>query len=105
MTPEVVALPQELTVEQALRTVREKGTDAETVYTLPVVDAGRRLTGIVELRELVLNPPDMMVADLVVTELTTAYATGPAEDAARLMVETNDMNLPVVDSEGFWSGC
>jgi magnesium transporter len=100
MTPEVVALPQELTVEQALRTVREKGADAETVYTLPVVDAGRRLTGIVELRELVLNPPDMMVADLVVTEPATAYATDPAEGAARLMVETNDMNLPVVDSEG-----
>ncbi|GAA1805435.1 magnesium transporter [Actinomadura chokoriensis] len=100
MTPEVVALPQELTVERALRTVREKGPDAETVYTLPVVDAGRRLTGVVELRELVLNPPDRMVADLVVTEPATAYATDPAEDAARLMVETNDMNLPVVDSEG-----
>ncbi|MEU8802035.1 magnesium transporter [Spirillospora sp. NPDC048819] len=100
MTPEVVALPQELTVEQALRTVREEGANAETVYTLPVVDAGRRLTGIVELRELVLNPPDMMVADLVVTEPATAYATDPAEDAARLMTETNDMNLPVVDGDG-----
>lgn len=100
MTPEVVALPQDLTVGQALETVREKGADAETVYTLPVVDAGRRLTGVVELRELVLNPPDMMVADLVVSEPTTVYATEPAEEAARLMGETNDLNLPVVDSEG-----
>ncbi|WP_326699073.1 magnesium transporter [Streptomyces sp. NBC_01754] len=99
MTPEVVALPQDLTVEQALRTVRLKGADAETVYTLPVVDAGRRLTGIVELRELVLNPPDMMMSELVVTEPTSAYATGSAEQAARLMRETNDLNLPVVDSE------
>ncbi|WP_031089324.1 magnesium transporter [Streptomyces sp. NRRL WC-3549] len=99
MTPEVVALPQDLTVEQALRTVRAKGADAETVYTLPVVDSGRRLTGIVELRELVLNPPDMMMSELVVTEPTSAYATGSAEQAARLMRETNDLNLPVVDSE------
>lgn len=100
MTPEVVALPQDLTVEQALRTVRAKGADAETVYTLPVVDAGRRLAGIVELRELVLNAPETMISELVVTEPTSAYATDSAESAARLMRETNDLNLPVVDSEG-----
>lgn len=99
MTPEVVALPQDLTVEQALHTVRAKGADAETVYTLPVVDHGRRLTGIVELRELVLSPPETMVSDLVATEATSAMATDSAELAARLMRETNDLNLPVVDSE------
>ncbi|WP_053913213.1 magnesium transporter [Streptomyces sp. TP-A0875] len=100
MTPETVALPQDLTVEQALRTVRRKGADAETVYTLPVVDSGRRLTGIVELRELVLNELDTPVSDLVVTEPAYAWATDSAEAAARLMRETNDLNLPVVDSEG-----
>ncbi|MEU8706690.1 magnesium transporter [Streptomyces sp. NPDC048565] len=99
MTPEVVALPQDLTVEHALRTVRAKGADAETVYTLPVVDSGRRLTGIVELRELVLNAPDALISHLVVTEPASAYATDSAESAARLMRETNDLNLPVVDSE------
>ncbi|MEW2068892.1 magnesium transporter [Streptomyces sp. NPDC007346] len=99
MSPEVVALPQNLTVEQALRTVRAKGADAETVYTLPVVDSGRRLTGVVELRELVLNRPETMVSALVVTEPTFTYATESAERAARLMRETNDLNLPVVDSE------
>ncbi|MEU3226225.1 magnesium transporter [Streptomyces sp. NPDC006976] len=99
MTPEVMALSRVLTVEQALRTVREKGAEAETVYTLPVVDSGRRLTGVVELRELVLNAPGTMVSELVVTEPASAYATDSAEAAARLMRETNDFNLPVVDSE------
>lgn len=99
MTPEVVALPQDLTVEQALRTVRAKGGHAETVYTLPVVDHSRRLTGVVELRELVLSAPESMVSALIVTEPSYAYATDTAEHAARLMRDTNDMNLPVVDSE------
>ncbi|MGA6206545.1 magnesium transporter [Nocardia testacea] len=99
MTPEVVAIPGTLTVADALRTVRLKGGNAETVYTLPVVDAGRRLQGIVELRELVLTGPDTMVADLVVTEPAFVRATDSAEKAARLMRETNDINLPVVDSE------
>ncbi|MDI3419367.1 magnesium transporter [Streptomyces luteolus] len=99
MTPEVVALGQDLTVGQALGVVLAEGNEAETVYTLPVVDHTRRLTGIVELRELVLNPPETLVSDLVVTEPAYAYATDSAEQAARLMRETNDLNLPVVDSE------
>ncbi|GAB2807140.1 magnesium transporter [Streptomyces daliensis] len=99
MTPETVSLNQDLTVEQALERVRARGEHAETVYTLPVVDDGRRLTGIVELRELVLSPPDRTVADLVVTEAPRAHATDPAEDASRLMRETNVLDLPVVDSE------
>ncbi|WP_330229197.1 magnesium transporter [Nocardia sp. NBC_00508] len=99
MTPEVVALPRALTVAEALGMVRAKGGNAETVYTLPVVDAGRRLTGIVELRELVLSEPGAMVSELVVTEPAFARATDSAEKAARLMRETNDINLPVVDSE------
>ncbi|WP_103503372.1 MULTISPECIES: magnesium transporter [unclassified Streptomyces] len=99
MTPETVALQQNLTVNQALEVVRRRGAKAETIYTLPVVDAGRRLTGIVQLRELVLSDPEAMVSDLVVTEPPSARATEPAEDAARLMRETNVLDLPVVDSE------
>ncbi|MEU9224273.1 magnesium transporter [Streptomyces massasporeus] len=99
MTPEVVALDQHLTVQQALELVRSKGADAETVYTLPVVDAGRRLTGVVELRELVLSPPGIDVLDLVVPDVPRAHAADPAEGAARLMRETNTLDLPVVDSE------
>ncbi|WP_240505026.1 magnesium transporter [Nocardia mangyaensis] len=99
MTPEVVALPGNLTVAQALAWVRVKGGTAETVYTLPVVDRGRRLTGIVELRELVLHAPEAMVSELVVTEPPFARATDSAEKAARLMSSTNDINLVVVDSE------
>ncbi|MGW4633295.1 magnesium transporter [Nocardia sp. NPDC004415] len=99
MTPEVVALPGNLTVAQALTWVRAKGGNAETVYTLPVVDRGRRLTGIVELRELVLHAPEAMVSELVVTEPAFVRATDSAEKAARLMSSTNDINLVVVDSE------
>ncbi|MBB0243535.1 magnesium transporter [Streptomyces alkaliphilus] len=99
MTPETVALQQNLTVAEALEVVRRRGARAETIYTLPVVDTGRRLTGIVELRELVLGDPNAQVSQLVETEPQRARATDPAEQAARLMRETNVLNLPVVDSE------
>lgn len=99
MTPETVALPIGLTAEEALGVVRRKGPDAETVYTLAVVDATRRLAGVVDLRTLVLSPPERPVAELVDLDVPRVRATDPAEDAARLMVETNVLDLPVVDSE------
>ena len=99
MTPQTVPLNHHLTVHEALARVRARGAEAETVYTLPVVDSGRRLTGIVELRELVLSPPERQVAELVRTTAPRAHATDPAEHAARLMRETNALDLPVVDSE------
>ncbi|MBA0049824.1 magnesium transporter [Streptomyces sp. AJS327] len=100
MTPELVPLHEGQTVQQALQRVRARGAEAETVYTLPVVDAGRRLTGVVGLRELVLSEPDRPVSELADSEAPYAVAAEPAEDAARLMRETNVLNLPVVDSEG-----
>ena len=99
MTPQVVVLHERLTVGAALARVRVRGSEAETVYTLPVVDAERRLTGVVELSELILADDDASVADLVVTDPPRVRATDPAEKAARLMADSNIRDLPVVDAE------
>lgn len=99
MSPETVALSRHYTAEQALRVVRAKGADAETIYTLPVVDEGRTLVGVVSLRDLVLASPSKTIDEMVDDSVPRAHATDRAEDAARLMRETNVIDLPVVDSE------
>lgn len=99
MTPEVVALHRNLTAAEAIDVVRTKGSNAETVYTLPVVDDGRRLIGIASLRELVTAPTDQRVDELAEKEYVSARATDDAEYAARLMRDANLLDLPIVDSE------
>jgi magnesium transporter len=99
MSPETVAIRRRLTAGQALETVRERGAEAETVYTLPVIDDERRFVGTLSLRDLVLSPPGRPVAELVDTTAVRVQATDQAETAARLMQETNLLDLPVVDSE------
>lgn len=54
----------------------------------------------VELRDLVLSDTGRRVAELIESDPITVHATDPAEESARLMQETNQLNLPVVDSEG-----
>ncbi|GAB3453094.1 magnesium transporter [Streptomonospora sediminis] len=99
MTPETVILHRDLTVGRALEVVRAKGADAETVYTLPVVDDGRRLAGTVQLSDLVINDDESLVKDIVDVLVPRVSATEPAEEAARLMQQANLVALPAVDSE------
>ncbi len=104
MTPEVVRLKEHITVGEALDRVRREGAEAETVYTLPVTDAGRRLIGVVGLKDLVLADPADPLNGLVDTGHLRAHATDTAESAARLMQEGNLLDLPVVDSEDRFVG-
>ncbi|WP_419997551.1 magnesium transporter [Streptomyces boninensis] len=99
MSPETVLLKEHTTVAEALARVRAVGAHAETVYTLPVVDAQRRLTGVVSLRDMVLADPAQQLSELVDTEFVRVRADDSAESAARLMQEANLLDLPVVDSE------
>ncbi|MEU3274361.1 magnesium transporter [Saccharomonospora sp. NPDC006951] len=99
MSPRTVAIRGHLTAARALDVVRARGEEAETVYTLPVIDDHRRFLGTLELRDLVLSPPERPVTELADTRTPRVKATDDAETAARLMQEANLLALPVVDSE------
>jgi len=98
MTPQFLMLDKDLSVAEAMAYIHDYGSTAETIYTLPVVEPNRKLVGIVELRELALASPTTRVSELVETTPPRVRATEPAEAAARLMADTNLMDLPVVDA-------
>lgn len=99
MTPAVVRLRSAMTVGDALTAVRVRGTEAETIYTLPVTDDERHLQGVVELQRLFLSDDDQRVADVMEADPLRALATDDQEDGARLIQEADLLALPVVDSE------
>ncbi len=98
MSPEVVTIPISSTVGEALAKAKSRALEAETIYTLPVVNDSRRLLGVVGLRDLLAADEDSPVKDLVV-KANTAQATEPAEVAARRCSELGHLALPVVDHE------
>ncbi|WP_369055743.1 magnesium transporter [Kineococcus terrestris] len=98
MTPQVVALPTGLTVGSALAHVRRHGEDAETIYTLPVVGAGRHVEGVVSLRRLFVTDDDVPVAD-VLSDPVVVRADTDQEVAARVVRDHGLVAVPVVDAE------
>lgn len=98
MSPEVIPVRADITVRAALDRVRARMPEAETIYTLPVVDTTRRLVGVVGLRDLLVADESQLVGELSVAA-DVAHVTEPVERAARRCAAAKRLALPVVDSE------
>ena len=98
MSPEFVAVPEHWSVGQALQKVRRAGVDAETIYTLPVVDRQRLLKGIVSLRDLMVADEGTII-ETISSEADSVDADHDAEDAARRCADRKHLAMPVTDSE------
>jgi magnesium transporter len=99
MTPEFLELRPEVSVEDALEAIRERGQAIEALDVLPVRDAGRRLEGAVHLKDLVRARPYQRVIDVMDREYPSVSAYTDQEPVARLMQEQDLLAVPVVDRE------
>lgn len=98
MSPEVVSVHARDTVGGAMDRVRARLLDAETVYTLPVVDEGRVLVGVVGLRRLLATDPEVPITE-VMRPVESALVTEDAERAARRFLDRKLLGMPIVDAE------
>ena len=98
MSPEFVAIPEHWTVAQAMQKVRRAAADAETIYTLPVVDRQRLLKGVVSLRDLMIAAEDTII-ESISREADSVDSAHDAEDAARRCADRKHLAMPVTDSE------
>lgn len=98
MSPEVLAVRPDQSAAEALARVRHRIHEAENVYTLPVLDDGRRVVGVVSLRDLLAADDAAPVAGLM-RAARTAPADADAEAAARRCTDLHLLALPIVDHE------
>jgi magnesium transporter len=99
MTSEVLALSEELTVEEALAYLRQHSDHLEMIYYLYIVDGERRLIGIVSLRELVVAQPGTHLRDLMDRDVIKVQAEMDQEEVARIIAKYDLLGVPVVDGE------
>ena len=100
MTAEFTDLKQSMTVAQAIAHIRRTGENSESVYTCYVTDAGRRLEGVLTIKELLLAQDEQLIAELMETDVITAETTEDQEEAVARMMRYDFISLPVVDKEG-----
>ncbi len=98
MSPEYVTTHPHLSAAATLARVRARIDDAETIYTLPVTDAARRVVGVVSLRDLFAAEAEVTV-DALMHDAYSIAADTDAETAARECTDLALLAVPVVDSE------
>lgn len=99
MTAEYVGLKKTMTVEEAFAYIRKYGVDKETIYTCYVMDEKRQLEGVVTVKDLLMNPYDEVIRDIMDTHVLKAYTTEDREEVVETFNEYSLLSLPVVDKE------
>ena len=100
MTTELMALRPDMTVAQAMDTIRENGFDKETINNCYVTDSSRRLVGVVSLRALVLaKNTEEPIKDLMDSNVVSVSTTTDQEDVSKLFEKYGFLAIPVVDVE------
>lgn len=99
MTAEYVGLKKSMTVEEAFDYIRKYGVDKETIYTCYVMDEKRQLEGVVTVKDLLMNPYEKVIADIMDTHVLKSYTTEDREEVVDTFNEYGLLSLPVVDKE------
>lgn len=104
MTSEFLALRPRMTAAEAIQAIRDWKPEAETIYYLFVVDAQRRLCGVVSLRHLIVADPATLISQIMDPEVISVQVGTDQEECARLMSRYDLLALPVVDANGVLLG-
>ncbi len=104
MTPEYLSIREEWNVNQVLDHVRRYGVHSETLDVLYVTDKSNRLLNAIRVRDILLAPPDTLVADLLGNEIASLTATDDQETAVQVFRKYDVVALPVTDTSGILLG-
>lgn len=99
MTPEFVRLRPEMTVDQAIKSIRRTGLEKETINDCYITDSSSRLLGTVSIRTLIVSGADAVMQDIMDEHAISVDAKEDQEVVARMFDKYNLMVLPVVDAE------
>ena len=98
MTIEYIDLNRNMTVKDAFDKIRKEGEDKETISVCYVTDK-KKLVGIVSIRDLLLNPYEAKIGDIMESDVISVMTTDDKEVVANALSKYDYTALPVVDKE------
>jgi magnesium transporter len=100
MTTHLVSVRDTATAAEALEEIRRQSEEVEDFYQVFVVDADRRLVGILPFKSLVVSRPDRRVREFMEDADISVKPDLDQEEVARLMARYNLPSVAVVDDNG-----
>lgn len=99
MTIEYVDLKKEMSVNEAIDHIKKTGVDKETINTCYVINANRKLEGVISIRKLILSDGSSLIKDIFTKDAISVKTMDDQEIAAQLFKKYDLISMPVVDNE------
>lgn len=99
MTVEYAELKENLSIKQAIEKLRNEMEYYETVNTCFVVNAERKLVGLIHLKDIICAKEEDLVKNIVNKDIISCKTTDDQEEIARMFQKYDLTAMPVVDSE------
>jgi len=104
MTPDYFRLSAQITIGQALDILKGCANDVETIYYGYIVDSDERLEGIVSLKQLLMNPPETHITDVMEENIKFVHVDAGPEDMLETLAKYDLIAVPVLDSHDRMAG-
>jgi magnesium transporter len=104
MTTSFVSIAPNATASETIDFLRQLSPDEETPYYLYVVDQGKRLVGIVGMRDLIIANPEVQLQTFMDIDVILTTTETDQEEVARLMSRYDLAAMPVIDDTGILQG-
>lgn len=100
MTTEYIQMHHNTTVKNAISIIRDKGRDAETIYTIFVTDDTRTLIGTIDLDDLIFAKEDEILEDIANHDFVTCNVNDDQEAVANMFKRYDLTAMAVTNAEG-----
>ncbi|WP_417615607.1 magnesium transporter [Oceanisphaera sp.] len=104
MSSDYATLEASMNVSEALAALRAEAPDAETIYHAYVIDAERKLLGVVSLRALILALPEQQMHSLMVSPPIHCRVTDDQEDVAKAIARYDLIAIPIINENNVLVG-
>lgn len=99
MDTDFVALEQQVTMGEAIDTVRRLAHEIDMISYLYVVDKEGHLVGVTSLRQLLLADPEATLGDIMISSLIRVNTDIDQEEVAQLAARYDLLAIPVTNAD------
>ncbi len=104
MATEFISLRETMTIDEALKHMRQISPNEETPYYIYVLDKLNILKGIVPIRALITTEPSISLKEVMLENINTIPVDMPQEEVSNIFEKYGYLAMPVIDKNHVMQG-
>ena len=99
LTTEYASLTPDITVKASLEKLKSQAFDRETIYYIYVIDSDRKLVGFISLRDLLVEPSNSKIEEVMHKNVISARVDEDKEVVAKRISDYDFLAIPIIDAD------